>query len=99
MYFILVVQGSKASPEVLNQKIDEVILQAKEIIINLNNNQLEEFKNSIKIELRKPDNNIKERSDRIWREISEGTFEFNRRETLYNELQFIKKKRGCCGSI
>lgn len=47
---------------------------------------------SIRNELLAKDTNLKERSDRIWKEISENSYEFNRRELLLKELDSIKKE-------
>ena len=68
------------------------MLQARNIIVNLKQYQFNSFLSSIRNELLAKDNNLKERSDRIWTEISGNTFEFNRRDLLIKELDSIKKE-------
>ncbi len=85
-------QGSAVSPDLIDRKIDDVLLQARNIIVNLKQYQFNSFISSIRNELHAKDNNLKESSDRIWTEISGNTFQFSRRDLLIKELDSIKKE-------
>lgn len=79
-------QGSKASPEDMNSAIDEVVKKLKTKIENLDNNTLQQYKASMIAEVNKDDTNLLERSNSVWMEIANGSFEFDRKNNLISEI-------------
>lgn len=57
-----------------------------------NGNKFEEVKRAIKTKLMRKDDNLKERSGRIWKEIFQGTYEFNRSQDLIAALDELEYK-------
>jgi len=91
MYFVFLLQGSKSTPNKMNSDIDEVIELVKKRLDSLESDQFNEFKENLAVQLMKSSNNLKESSDHVWEEILNGSFEFNRRYDLFDELKNIKK--------
>jgi insulysin len=92
MYFMFLVQGSKATPATINIEIDTVIRMARNRLEELEDDQLAENKETLIAEISKRENNLKERSDYVWKEIYENSQDFNRRYDLIEELKFVTKQ-------
>jgi secreted Zn-dependent insulinase-like peptidase len=89
MYYRIIVQGSKKVPLEIEKSINDVFLLAKDKL-TLCKEKFEEVKLSIKDRLKKKDDNLKERSNRIWREITENTYEFNRGSELLKNVDSLE---------
>lgn len=89
MYYLFLVQGSKITPEKLNIEIDEVLKLVRTKLEELEEDQLNEYKDTLIAELNKKNNNLKERSELVWKEIYENSLDFNRRYKLIEELKNI----------
>jgi secreted Zn-dependent insulinase-like peptidase len=83
------VQGSKKFPLEIDNSISEVISLALEKVKNCNGKRFEEVKEAILARLNRKDDNLSERSSRIWREIVENTYEFGRNKELIKSLDKI----------
>jgi secreted Zn-dependent insulinase-like peptidase len=90
LYFKIIVQGSKKTPLEVEKAINSVFLLAEEKLKKCEGNEFTLAKNSIKDILKKKDDNLKERSIKIWREIYYNTYEFDRYKMLYSHVDEIK---------
>lgn len=91
MYYIFLVQGSKERPNLMDVDIDNVISIIKTNIYNLTEVTLNEYKEIVKEELNKNDANLKERSNKMWNEIYEGSYDFERNKALLRDIDGINK--------
>jgi insulysin len=89
LYYRIIVQGAKKAPLDIDKAIDEVVLKAAEKISECKEEKFEKVRSAIKERLTKKDDNLKERASRIWREINDGTYEFNRTNDLIKSLEQI----------
>jgi secreted Zn-dependent insulinase-like peptidase len=89
MYYLFLVQGSKITPEKMNIEIDEVLKLVRTKLEELEEDQLNDYKDTLIAELNKKNNNLKERSEVVWKEIYENSLDFNRRYKLIEELKSI----------
>lgn len=92
MYYRIIVQGSKKGPLDIEKSINDVFLLSKDKLANCKE-KFNEVKLSIKDRLKKKDDNLKERSNRIWREITENTYEFNRGIELLKIVDTIEHEK------
>ena len=91
-YFRIIIQGTKATPDVMNHEIDNVISLLSEKVKTMTQTTVDQYKESIHMMLFKPEDNLKERSMGIWNEIKEDSYSFKRKEKLNEELAKIKAK-------
>lgn len=90
LYFRIIVQGTKKLPMEVDNSINEVILLAEDKLKKCEISGFEEAKKTIKENLLKKDDNLKERSLRLWKEIYFNTYEFDRYEKLLQNIESIK---------
>lgn len=90
LYFKVIVQGSKKTPLEVEKAINSVFLLAEEKLKKCEGKDFQAAKKSIKDILNKKDDNLKERSIKIWREIYYNTYEFDRYKMLNNHVEDIK---------
>jgi secreted Zn-dependent insulinase-like peptidase len=90
LYYKIIVQGSKKTPLEVENAINAVFLLAEEKLKKCEGNEFTSAKKSVKDILNKKDDNLKERSIKIWREIYYNTYEFDRYKMLYNHVDDIK---------
>ena len=84
------VQGTKATPDVMNLEIDKVIYLLSQKMKTITQKNVDELKNSIHMMLFKPDDNLKGRSSNFWQEINQNSYYFDRKVMLNEELAKIK---------
>jgi len=89
MYYLFLVQGSKTTPHKMNLEIDEVLKLVRNKLEELEEDQLNDYKETLIAELNKRNNNLKERSEIVWKEIYENSLDFNRKYKLIEELKNI----------
>jgi len=89
MYFQITIQGNKESPDKMNNDIDSVILKLKENLIKFNENAMEEYKFTIRNQILKNDENLRNRFERVFEEITSNSIEFDRKLKLLNALDVI----------
>jgi len=85
------VQGSKESPEKLDEDIDSVITLVRDEVKNLTEEKLKEFKRTIEESINKKDSNLSDRTDKIWEEIKQNTLDFTYLNRLKGVLDSINK--------
>lgn len=88
---MFVVQGSKLTPDKVNIEMDKAIGLMRAKIENLEEARLNDYKVTILDELKKQETNLKERSDKLWKEIIEGGLDFERTDKLIEALKYITK--------
>ena len=90
IYYIFLVQGSKKEPNLVDNLIDDIIKTKLSNIINdLDDYKLNKVKDNIRTELLKDYTNLSSKSDEIWNEIINNTFNFNRRKLLLNQIDYV----------
>ena len=86
-YYLIIVQGEEKFPDEIDDLINEVVLKA----INKNcNNNFNEIKNSIKYQFNSDENNLNEKSKKIFDEIIYKNYDFEKEERLIKVLETIK---------
>ena len=90
LYYKIIVQGTKKTPLEVEKAINSVLLLAEEKLRKCEAAGFDEAKASIKEILLKKDDNLKERSLRLWKEIYYNTFEFDRYQKLLAHVDKIK---------
>jgi len=58
-------------------------------VMNLKESLLTKYKNSLKNQILKPEDNLSQRFNKLWYEIESNTFEFDRKAHLLKELNTI----------
>lgn len=91
MYYLFIVQGSKTTPDEVNVEIDTVLNWARNRLVEMEEDQLNEYKETLLAELNKKENNLKERSGLVWKEIYENSLDFNRKYKLIDDLKYITR--------
>lgn len=90
LYYKIIVQGTKKTPLEVEKAINSVLLLAEEKLRKCEAEGFAQAKASIKEILLKKDDNLKERSLRLWKEIYYNTFEFDRYQKLLLHVDQIK---------
>lgn len=90
IYYVILVQGSKKQPLEIDHAINEVILLAKDKLENCETNGFLKAKEIIKNTLNKLDDNLKQRSQKIWKEIYLNRLDFERRNKMLKILDEIE---------
>ncbi len=85
----LVVQSPSATPEQLQQHIDDFLARGRSLIEAVSEEQLAGHKQSLLVELLKQDQKLSERSNRYWQEIDRGYTDFNSRELLADAIRAV----------
>jgi insulysin len=88
MYYRVIVQGSKKTPREVEAIIDDVFGEAS-TKLNECEKDFNDVKLSIKERLTKPDESIRDRSDRILNEIYHRTFDYSKRKNLLAKLESV----------
>lgn len=83
-------QGTKKTPLEVEKAINSVLILAEDKLKKCEAEGFTEAKASIKEILLKKDDNLKERSLRLWKEIYYNTFEFDRYQKLLQHIDKIK---------
>ena len=91
MYFIILVQGRKETPDKVDLAIDKVTEKLKTRIDSLTQNEISAFKDNLKALIVKENVNLKEKTDDIFKEIVLETYDFNRKQMLLSTLETIVK--------
>lgn len=76
----------------MDKEIDEVILKLKGKLEELDSNTLEQYKQSLISEISKPDTNLKERTNSVWVEITNMSYDYERTERLKEVIKTIQTK-------
>lgn len=84
LYFTIMVQGSKILPNIVDEKIEDVIGIMRKRIENVSKSKFKKLLKGIKSKLKLKDKSLKTRTERIWKKIS-----LNKKE--YNEKAIVKK--------
>lgn len=92
LYFVFEISSTKYTPQKLNLEIDKVLALVKAKIEDLSKFKLSELKEVLRFELNKRDNNLKQKSDFIWKQIYELSPDFEVNETVRHELKGITIK-------
>lgn len=66
LYFVISVQGSRITPDEIDQKIENVIFKMREKVSKVNHKKLKKIKQSVINWMGKKDLNLKSRAFRIW---------------------------------
>lgn len=82
VYLRFLVQGNKFSPNEINIELDKVIWKLKEKIEMLNIDQFNQLKTNIMQLLKKREISLNEQADKIWKEIVNESYVFNRKKKL-----------------
>lgn len=90
LYYTIMVQGSKKVPMEVELAINDVILLADEKLKSCEGSGFEDAKASLREMLLKKDDNMHQRSGRVWREIYSNQFEFDRREKYLKSLEHLE---------
>lgn len=91
MYYLILVQGRKTTPNKINSIIDETTNNLiKDKIENFTNDELESLKKNLFEVLNKNYVNLSEKTVEIFKEIDLGTFEFERKNLLKEELYKVR---------
>lgn len=89
-YFVCLVQGRAKLPEEVNIEIDKVIQMAKDTKIALLDATLfKSLKRNVEEVLKKDYDNLKEKTDEIFKEIELKSYDFKRKDNLLAVLQEI----------
>jgi secreted Zn-dependent insulinase-like peptidase len=70
LYFVISVQGSRITPDEIDQKIENVIFKMREKVSKVSHKKLKKIKSSLINWMGKKDSNLKERAFRIWDELN-----------------------------
>ncbi|OMH38387.1 hypothetical protein BGP75_08000 [Motiliproteus sp. MSK22-1] len=85
----LVVQSPSATPNQLQQHIGDFMDNSLTLISSVSEQQLEDYKQSLLVELLKKDQKLSDRTNRYWREIDRGYLQFNSREQLADAIREV----------
>lgn len=78
----LVVQSPNADPIQLHGEYKLFLQQMLEQLITMPQEELDRYRQSLLSRINQQDNDLRTRSDRLWREIDRGNHDFNTREQL-----------------
>ena len=84
------VQGSKATPDKVDEEIDEVIKLVRDQLKGLSAKKLKEYKANLEDNILKKDTNLSERAGKVWDEIRQNTLDFNYYTSLKAELDKVQ---------
>ena len=87
VYYLIKVQGSKKDPDVMNKRIDSLLLKMKERVLNVTNAQLKNYKKNIERSLKRKAKSMKQRSNKIWDNILNN--DFSDEEEAYNQIEEV----------
>ena len=87
LYYLIIVQGEKRYPDEIDDLINEVVNTS--INKDCSNNFIE-IKNAIKYQINRNENNINERTEKIFKEITMKKYDYEKESKLNQELEMIK---------
>ena len=85
----LVVQSPSATPNQLQQHIGDFMDNSLTLISSVSEQQLEDYKQSLLVELLKKDQKLSDRTNRYWREIDRGYLQFDSRQQLAEAIREV----------
>lgn len=91
LYYCILVQGSRVQPDVIDNKIENVLDVMRERIEKIDEKMLEKWKLIVVRRFKKRDKTLGDRSDRIWYEIISKRNYFNIRSLIKKYIQDYNK--------
>jgi secreted Zn-dependent insulinase-like peptidase len=92
LYFSISVQGSRFPPEIMDEKIENVVFLMREKINSIKSKKLKTLKKKIMRMLSKRDKSLRDRAERIWWELTSGRKYFNFQFIVKKYFEIIKKQ-------
>lgn len=92
IYFVISVQGSRVTPDIIDIKIENVINIMRSRIEEITQDKLEKIKFAVEKKLNKRENMLKSRTNRLWNEIILSRNFFNFQKMLQKYLKANSKK-------
>jgi len=89
----LVVQSPSATPAELQRHIEGFISSSRDLVESVDSQQLEDYKQSLLVELLKKDQKLSDRTNRYWREIDRGYQQFDSREQLAEAIRNVTREQ------
>ena len=87
LYYLIVIQGSTATPDKMDLRIENVVELMGKKVVNVNKEKLGKFVKAAAKTIGKPDGNLNKRTYRLWDEIITGRGMFN----LEREIAKVNK--------
>lgn len=87
---ILVVQSPKLDPIGLEDRVDQFLQDQKRALANLDDQELEQYRQGLIGDLFKKDDNMDERNARFWQGITSGEVDFDNRVKIADEVRQLK---------
>jgi secreted Zn-dependent insulinase-like peptidase len=89
LYFQIMIQSSIYTPKEINQEIDTALFLCRQELEKITKKSFEEYKQIIKDDFNKEDENLYQRADKTWKEISQATFNFRKSSFIFEQLDNI----------
>ena len=87
---MFVVQSPKLDPIGIEQRVNDFLTQQVTHLKQLTDDELEEYRKGLVGDLLKKDNNLEDRSNRLWGNISSGEYDFNNLKKIAKEIENMK---------
>ncbi len=87
----LVVQSPNASPDIIQQRMNDFLENFKQQINDMSDEQILQFKRSLNARINAQDRQLQDRSNRLWREIDLDETEFNTQKKLTEAINRLNK--------
>ncbi len=100
IYYMILIQGSRKTPDIMDLRIENLLIKMRDRIANTDKKKFERMKFSVAKKIGAKDRNIRNRTYRLWNEIILKRFYFNmkklakryvRKVTLNDVLIFFDK--------
>lgn len=92
LLFRVIVQSPNKDPLFLQARIEDFVREMRETVASLSQQELENHISSLVAIKSEPERDLTQESNRLWDEISDKTFCFNRREFEIRELRAVSKE-------
>lgn len=93
IYYMIVVQGSKKTPDYMDERIENIIKLMKKRIQNADTKKFKKAKSYILRKLGKRDSNLKNRTNRLWQEIVIKRKHYDMKKLVKKAIKKITKEK------
>ncbi|KAJ1666447.1 metalloprotease [Coemansia sp. RSA 1813] len=83
---------SESSPAYVSQRIDNFIREFRQRLVDISQKKFDRYANSLRVNREEKLKNLSEETNRFWRQISTGYYEFDRIEHDMKTLKKIRKE-------
>ena len=89
--FRMIIQSTSAGPKVLEERVDAFLVDQKDRIISMSDEDFETVRQSVIYSLEQRDGSLSVRTDRLERALNLGYFGFDYNKRLAEELKLLRK--------